>query len=166
VIEFRPLREEDLAQLHAWQQRKHVKRWWRDSRTYDETVAHYMPSVRGEEPTDHYVIVLEGRDVGMVETYLVADHPKWEAIVQVGEGVAGLDLLLGEEDVVGRGVGPAVLRQFANEMVFARPSVRALVAAVDEENRRSWRAFEKAGFVYERDVVEEGRPHRLMRLER
>lgn len=166
MIEFRPLREEDLALLHEWLQREHVRRWWRDSRTSDETVAHYAPSLRGEDPTDHYVIVLGGRDVGMIETYLVAEHPEWDAIVQEGEGVAGVDLLLGEEDVVGRGVGPEVLRRFAREVVFVRGGVHAVVAAVDEENRRSWRAFEKAGFAYVRDVEEDGRPHRLMRLER
>ena len=166
MIEFRPVREEDLALLHDWLQREHVRRWWRDSRTYDETVAHYAPSLRGEDQTDHYVIVLDGRDVGMIETYLVADHPDWAAIVQEGEGIAGLDLLLGEEDAVGRGLGPEALRRFAGEVVFARAGVRAVVAAVDEENRRSWRAFEKAGFVYACDVEEDGRPHRLMRLER
>lgn len=166
MIEFRPLREEDLALLHEWLQREHVKRWWRDSRTYDETVAHYTPSLRGEDPTDHYVIVLGGRDVGMIETYLVADHPEWDAIVRAGEGVAGVDLLLGEADVVGHGVGPVVLRLFADEVVFARGEVHAVVASVDEENRRSWRAFEKAGYAYVRDVEEEGRPHRLLRLER
>ena len=166
MIDFRPMREDDLPQLHAWLQREHVKRWWRDSRTYEETVAHYLPSLRGEEPTDHYVIALDGREIGMIETYLVADHPSWEAIVQQGEGVAGVDLLLGEEDVVGRGVGPQVLRTFAREVVFARPGVLALVAAVDDENRRSWRAFKKAGFVHVGDVEEEARPHRLMRLER
>lgn len=166
MIVFRLLGEEDLPQLHEWLQREHVKRWWRDSRTYEETVAYYLPSLRGEDPTDHYVIALDGREVGMIETYLVSDHPEWEAIVQQGEGVAGLDLLLGEEDVVGRGVGPEALRVFVRDVVFARPDVRAVVAAVDEENRRSWRAFEKAGFAYVSDVEEEGRPHRLMRLHR
>lgn len=166
MIEFRPLGEKDLRQLHEWLQREHVKRWWRDSRTYDETVAHYTPSVRGEEPTDHYVIVFDGREIGMIETYLVSDHPEWEAIVHQGHGVAGVDLLLGEEEVIGRGVGPEVLRAFARDIVFARVEVRALVATVDEENRRSWRAFEKAGFVNVSDVEEDDRPHRLMRLER
>lgn len=160
-IAFRPLEEHDLPCLHEWQQRAHVKRWWRDSRTLEETVAHYLPALRGEDPTDHYVIVVDGRDAGMIETYLVSDYPEWDAIVEAGDGVAGLDLLIGEEELVGRGLGPAVLRD------FVRVHVRApvVVATVDEENRRSWRAFEKAGFHQVRDVEEDGRPHRLMRLE-
>ena len=102
----------------------------------------------------------------MIETYLVSDHPEWEQVMQVGEGVAGVDLLIGEEGLTGQGLGPRALEQFIREVVFARLGTHACVAAVDEENRRSWRAFEKAGFHYVRDVEEEGRPHRLMRLDR
>jgi RimJ/RimL family protein N-acetyltransferase len=86
--------------------------------------------------------------------------------VRVGAGVAGVDLLIGEPGLTGRGLGPLVLEAFADRIVFANDAIDACVAAVDEENRRSWRAFEKAGFRYLRDVEEEGRPHRLMRLDR
>jgi aminoglycoside 6'-N-acetyltransferase len=81
-------------------------------------------------------------------------------------GVAGVDLFIGEEDLVGRGLGSEVLVRFAREVVFAGTGVTAVVATVEEGNRRSWRAFEKAGFQHVRDVEEDGRPHRLMRLDR
>ena len=98
----------------------------------------------------------------MIQTYLVSDYPDWEAVVEVGADVAGVDLLIGEEDLIGRGLGPQILAQFAREVVTAS----AVVATVEEENRRSWRAFEKAGFRHVRDVEEDGKPHRLMRLDR
>jgi len=59
-----------------------------------------------------------------------------------------------------------VLQAFAREVVFARPETHACVATVEEPNRRSWRAFEKAGFRHVRDVEEDGVPHRLLRLDR
>jgi aminoglycoside 6'-N-acetyltransferase len=102
----------------------------------------------------------------MIQTYLVADHPEWEEIVQVGDGIAGVDLMIGEADLIGRGLGPQVLAEFTHDVVFADPETRACVATVEEGNRRSWRAFEKAGFRHVRDVEEEGLPHRLMRLDR
>ena len=159
MIAFRPLEERDLPQLHDWLQREHVRRWWRDTSTFEETVSRYGPSIRGEEPTSHYVILLDDRDVGMIETYLVSDYPEWDAVVDVGDGVAGVDLLIGDGALIGHGLGPEILRSFVDEVVTAP----ACVASVDCENRRSWRAFEKAGFRYVRDVEEEGRPHRLMR---
>jgi aminoglycoside 6'-N-acetyltransferase len=102
----------------------------------------------------------------VIQTYLVSDNPEWEDVVGPGEGLAGVDLLIGEEDATGRGLGSQVLEQFTCEVVFARPETQACVATVENANRRSWRAFEKAGFKHVRDVEEDGLPHRLMRLER
>ena len=112
------------------------------------------------------MIVLDGRSIGMIQSYLVSDYPEWEEIVQVGDGVAGIDLLIGEADLVGQGLGPRILAEFARDVVFARAERTACVATVEELNRRSWRAFEKAGFCHVRDVEEDGLPCRLMRLDR
>jgi aminoglycoside 6'-N-acetyltransferase len=164
VIEFQPLAKDDLTLVRTWLEREHVRRWWRDS--LDDSIAEYEQAIDGRDPSDHYLIVLDGRPVGMIETYLVSDHPQWEEIVQVGEGVAGVDLLIGEEELTGRGLGPRVLEAFTRDVVFEDEDIQAVAAAVDEENSRSWRAFEKAGFLHLRDVEEEGRPHRLLRLDR
>jgi aminoglycoside 6'-N-acetyltransferase len=164
MIAFEPLRKDDLPLVRDWLEREHVRRWWRDS--LDDSIAEYEQAIDGLDPTDHYLIVVDGRSVGMIQTYLVSDHRDWEEIVQVGEGVAGVDLLVGEEELTGRGLGPQVLEAFAEDVVFGNPATHACVAAVDEANRRSLRAFEKAGFRYVRDLEEDGRPHRLMRLDR
>lgn len=155
MIEFRPVTYDDVVLLAAWLEREHVRRWWRDDRAEDHL-----------DPNEHFVVELDGRPVGMIQTYLVADYPDWGAIVGMEPGLAGVDLLIGEEDLIGRGLGPQVLSRFAREVVFARPETIACVATVEEPNRRSWRAFEKAGFRHVRDVEEEGLPHRLMRLDR
>ena len=163
-LEFRPLAADDLPLVEEWLCREHVAPWWRDD--IQESLTEYRDAIDGREPTDHYLIVLDGRPIGMIQTYLVADYPEWEEIVQVGDGVAGIDLLIGEADQVGRGLGPRILAEFACDVVFASTEITACVATVEEPNRRSWRAFEKAGFVHVRDVEEEGVPCRLMRLDR
>jgi aminoglycoside 6'-N-acetyltransferase len=163
VIEFEPLRREHLPLLRDWLGREHVRRWWRDG---GESANHAEDALAGRDATEYFLIVLDGQPVGMIETYLVSDNPDWGATIGEGEGAAGLDLFIGEEDAVGRGLGPQVLAQFVRDVVFARPGTRAVVATVEEPNRRSWRAFEKAGFRHARDVEEDGLPHRLMRLER
>ena len=162
-IAFRPLTVEDIPLFEDWLRRPHVAEWWHPDET---TIPETLDAIEGRDPSDHYLILLDGRPVGMIQTYLVSDFPEWEEIVHVGPGVAGVDLLIGETELIGRGLGTEVLRAFVRDVVFARPETDAVVAGVEPSNRRSLRAFEKAGFVAAGDYEEEGRPHRLMRLER
>ena len=135
MIEFRPLRADDLSLLRTWLEREHVALWWREP--IERELAHELEG--------RYLILLDGREAGMIQTY-------------DGE----VDLLIGEEELTGKGLGPQVLTKFVAELV---PTDVAF-ALVEEGNRRSWRAFEKAGFRHVSDVEEEGLPHRLMRLDR
>lgn len=155
MIAFRPIAHDDAVLLAAWLEREHVRRWWREDRVEDHL-----------DPNEHFVIELDGSPIGMIQTYLVDDHPEWKSVIGDEPDLAGVDLLIGEEDAIGRGVGPHVLEAFARDVVFARPGTNACVATVEEPNRRSWRAFEKAGFRHVADVEEDGLPHRLMRLDR
>lgn len=155
MIAFRPIAESDMPRLQSWLEREHVALWWRDERAEDHL-----------DPNEHFVIELDGAPIGMIQTYRVDDYPEWKSVVGDEPDLAGVDLLIGEEDLVGRGLGSQVLELFARRVVFVRPETKAVIATVEEGNRRSWRAFEKAGFRHVRDVEEEGRPHRLMRLER
>ena len=56
------------------------------ARRHRESLAEYRAAIEGREPTDHFLIVVDGSPVGMIQTYLVSDYPEWEAVVQVGEG--------------------------------------------------------------------------------
>ena len=164
TIDFPPLREEDVALVARWLREEHVSLWWREP--VEEAIEKRYAGIEGRRPTRQFLIVVDGRPAGMIQTYLVVDHPDWQALVGVGDDVAGVDLMIGEPDLVGRGVGPRVLTAFVRDVVFADPATNAVVATVEEPNRRSWRAFEKAGFRHVRDVEEDRLPHRLMRLDR
>jgi aminoglycoside 6'-N-acetyltransferase len=165
---FRPLTRNDLPRLHEWLNRPHVARWWHERPTLDEVVARYAPAIEGKDPSDHYIAVADGREVGFVETYLIADHPDWDAVVRAGPGVAGADLFIAEPSLTGKGLGTAMLRRFVDEIVFAPEKTTACLADVDVDNTASLRAFEKAGFTRVGEIVdpESGRPHALLRRER
>ena len=164
MIGFRPLEEADLPQVEAWLRTEHVAEWWRDP--LEIAVEKRQAALEGRRDVEHYVILEDERPVGMIQTYRVGDHPEWRELIDVEPEAAGVDLFVGEPDAVGRGLGPEILREFARTIVFSRPDTTAAVATVEESNRRSWRAFEKAGFHHVRDVEEDGLPNRLMRLDR
>ena len=167
-IGFRPLEAADLRLMHEWLQREHVRRWWDEHETYDDVAAHYLPSIEGRRPTDLYLILLDGREIGFIQKYLVSDHPEYAARVRVGPGVAGVDLFVAEEELTGKGLGVEVLRRFVEDVVFARPETTACIADPDVRNTASIRAFEKAGFrrVGEFFDPSDGERHALVRLER
>ena len=168
-LEFRRLEEGDLHLLHEWLQREHVRRWWDKHETYEDVVEHYLPAIRGDDPTDLYVIEVDGEAAGFIETYLVSDYPEYEALVGTGGGVAGVDLFLADEARTGRGLGTAVLAQFLDDVIFAAPATTACIADPDAENSASIRAFQKAGFTEVRTVFDPpdgNRLHVLMRRDR
>ena len=45
--------------------------------------------IEGGEPTDLYLIIVDDRPAGFIQTYLVSDYSEYQALVDVGEGVAG-----------------------------------------------------------------------------
>jgi len=161
---------DDLRLLHDWLQRPHVRRWYGQREAYEDVVAHYLPSIEGREPTDHYIVLLDGRPVGMLQTYVVIDHPEYAAVIDVADaGTAGADILIGEVELTGQGLGTEILRRFVSEVVFARPEITSCVADPDVANVASVRAFEKAGFHTVREFVEDpgdGQVHVLVRRDR
>jgi RimJ/RimL family protein N-acetyltransferase len=168
AISFRLMTRDDLPLVHEWHQRPHVVRWWTVRKTLEETEAHYLPTIEGADPTQHYLALLDGEPLGMVQTYLVSDYPDYAALIEEGEGTAGLDLFIGDEAMIGRGLGTEMIRGFVDEVVFARPETTACTADPDLRNTASLRAFEKAGFRKIRELVdpEDGELHALVRLDR
>jgi RimJ/RimL family protein N-acetyltransferase len=169
TVGFRRLTKADLPLLHEWLQREHVQFWWRERESYDAVVRHYLPAIEGSDPTDLYLILVDGRPAGFIETYVISDYPDYQRLVEVEEGVAGVDLFLADPELTGRGLGSTAIGEFVRDVVFASPRTHACVADPDSENQASLRAFEKAGFVRVRDFVDpedENRLHTLVRLER
>lgn len=76
-------------------------------------------------------------------------YPEWQRALtpaRTPSPAAGIDYLIGEEALTGGGLG----RQMVAELVEASweryPDVRAVVAAVQQANRPSWRLLEHCGF--------------------
>ena len=159
----------DLRLLHEWLERPHVDRWWGEQRTLDQVIEHYLPAIEGRDPTDHYLFLLDGRPVGMVQTYLVSDYPEHAALMGISDTTsAGVDILIGEAELTGKGLGTDVLERFVSEVVFARPETTSCIADPDVRNIASVRAFEKAGFRVVRTFLDpkDGQTRAIVRRDR
>jgi len=139
----------DLPMLLEWLRQPHVKAWWRDEPDDLAAIeATYGACITGNDPTELFVVVADGRDVGMVQRYRFADEPEWCACfagVADVQQAAGIDYLIGDPDLVGRGVGTAAIAAIVAD-TFDHSLVPTIITNVDQVNVASWRALEKAGF--------------------
>lgn len=105
--------------------------------------------------------MLGRRAIGLVQLYLWREHPAEAGAVDARSDEIGVDFLLGEPDLVGRGVGRAMLAAFLENVAPARP-VRV---DVDTDNRRSLRCLKNLGFHIEgppRRLADSDGPHRVL----
>ncbi|MGA7669402.1 MAG: GNAT family N-acetyltransferase [Nitrolancea sp.] len=165
---FRPLQRDDMPLMHRWLYVPHVAEWWWTDQepTAEDLEEKYLPRIHGEDPTDCYVIVEDGRDIGYIQSYVIANHPEYAELVDVEERAAGIDLFIGEPDRVHRGLGPPLLRQFLRDVVFANYDVESCIIGPSVKNTSAIHAYEKAGFSYFKtiNVPDEDDPEYLLRI--
>ena len=145
AISFRPLSRCDFSLLERWLAEPHITAWWRDPDAA-ELEAKYGARIDGAEPVHMFIIEYEGRAIGWIQWYLWRDDPMDAARFGAPDDAAGIDLAIGERDMIERGVGPACIREFIEGYVFADSAVRSVLVEPEAGNGRSIRAFLKAGF--------------------
>jgi aminoglycoside 6'-N-acetyltransferase len=142
---FRPLQFVDLHLVARWQSRAHVAHWWREPADLASITSRYSPTIDGRDPTEVFIIEFEGEAIGLIQRYLLSDNPEWAAAIGIQEG-AGIDYFIGEEAMVGRGLGARAIARFAEDTFVRYPAVPMVVAVPQQDNVASWRALERAGF--------------------
>src|SRR6185295_6353857 len=98
------------------------------------------------EPIHVYLIQFESVPIGWIQWYRWRDFPKHAIRLGADYRSAGIDLAIGEIEMTGRGLGPAVIREFGTNYIFTNGDIRAIVADPAARNTRSVSAFRKAGF--------------------
>jgi aminoglycoside 6'-N-acetyltransferase len=168
IISFRELGRSDFHLLQKWFAAPHVAVWWNERFDLASLEAKYGPAIDGSEPIHVYVIQRDGVPIGWIQWYRWRDFP--EHAIQVGADrmSAGIDLAIGEVEMTGRGLGPAVIQEFGMNYIFINRDVGAIVADPSASNKRSVSAFRKAGFniVDTVQLVDEAFERHVVRLDR
>lgn len=166
-IFFRPIQLSDAPLLYHWRQQPHVARWWNVAPYEAQTLEEVEEELREDlELAEHesFIILVDENPVGYLQTYN-AGNASGEWWPDEDTSTAGLDFLIGEEDLTGQGLGPAIVR-VVSERLFADSEVKSIIADPNPDNVRSVRCFEKAGFVVERQLETPDGTSLLMRLRR
>jgi RimJ/RimL family protein N-acetyltransferase len=105
----------------------------------------------------------------VLQSYRIDDHPEYAAQVALSRPAIGIDLFIGEPDLIGHGHGPALIRSFLRDVAFRRYEVDLCVIGPTLSNVAAIRAYEKAGFRFLKTYLEPDsreQEHYLMELTR
>ena len=135
--------------LAEWLREPQVARWWNHEHSTEAVERDFGASVRGEEPGEDLVVLLDGRPVGLLQRSVIRDYPdelaQFSAVVDVPGGAVELDYLIAEAAMRGRGLGSRLIEMAVDGTWSDYPKAPAVLVAVVAANTASWRALEKAG---------------------
>ena len=164
-ITFRPLAEADLEILHDWLNRPHMRAHYQSEPiSLAEVRREYRPRLRDARSVHCHVALLDGQPMGSLQCYRLRDEAEFAAEVGETDGVA-VDLFIGEARHIGQGIGRRMLRSYVLDVV--RPlfpgEANCFICHADD-NEAALRCSLAAGFAVLRDVVEDGKPSKLLAL--
>jgi len=142
--QFRPMTADDLPVVRRWLSMPHVREWWGDP---DEQLG--LVSEDMTHPAmDQYVVSFGPRPIGYLQCYRMTE---WNTgFGPQPDGTRGIDQMIGEPDMIERGHGSGFIRTFIEDLLAT--GTPRVVTDPDPTNARAIRAYQKAGFVRDREV--------------
>lgn len=152
-IHFKPLNESHLDLMLLWFNKPHVQafyslRNWTD----DEVCKKLKPYIHGENQIISFVIYLDDRPIGYIQSYAVKEHP-WknqDLSEEIIQEAAGFDLFIGEEMYLNQGLGSHIIDFFLKEHIW--PNYQYCFMDPDIRNEASIRLFKKCGFIEHKQI--------------
>ena len=147
TVTLRPMSRGDLPDVARWRQSEHVHRWWQSDGepTLENVTAQYAPDIDGMTPTRIWVVELNGRSIGFVQDYRIAEYPDY-ALLAPDTSAIGVDYAIGEAAWIGRGIGVRMLWAWLLKAQHRFPDATAFFSAPDHRNEPSLRVLDKVGF--------------------
>ena len=159
TITFKPLQESHFPLLLKWLEAPHVKPWWDPEvcwtkdlieQKYQSYVQGYkrlnLPDRMIEKPIHAFIIDIDGKEVGYIQYYNAYDFPREQGyeIEGLPKSLASLDIFIGAEDFLNKGLGALVLKKFLKDHID--PHYKACFVDPDGANLKAIHIYEKVGF--------------------
>ena len=144
----------DLDLVHGWMRQPHVAAFWGLNLPRAE-LAGYLERAAGDDHQEVLIGSVDGRPVSYWELYWAARDPL-SAHYPARPLDQGVHLLIGPPELVGRGLGRALLGAVVAWQLEREPGTERVVAEPDVRNAASLRVFRRCGFrrVAELDLPE------------
>ncbi len=133
--------------LHGWLCEPHIREWWGEPET---ELGYIVDMVEGRDSTRPYIFHVNGEPTGYIQVWFVGPHQNEDGtkdnpwLMALPSHAVGVDLSIGEEHNLSKGIGSAVLRRFVG--MLQAEGHTAIIIDPDPENTRAVRAYMKSGF--------------------
>lgn len=149
-IKFAPISDQDIPLITRWFNTPHVQafyslRFW----TEEEARNKLLGRKKSVYP---FLIYFDQKPIGYIQYYPLAEHPwpEQEIDEEASRNAAGLDLFIGEEEMVGKGLGPRIIRAFLEQEIW--PKFAYCFVDPDARNSASLKMFQKCGFAFHKNI--------------
>lgn len=147
IINFRQVTQHDLPLLEKWMAQPHWQEWWGET---EEEIGYIIDMLDGRDTTRPFIFQVNGSDAGYIQYWRPADQlfEPWLSqapwMMQLPEGAIGVDMSIGNADLLSKGIGSRVLSAFIAKL--RDKEFTEIYIDPDPANKRAIRAYEKAGF--------------------
>lgn len=150
--------DEDYDLMVRWRNAPHVRRWW-DPDLPLRTLRTIKEEHRADTATDAVsvacIIELDRSPIGFIQFYRWCSYA--EDATKVGvpfdDQTYGIDIFIGDPDLVGRGVGTRVVSLMSDYLLTER-AASSVALTCDVENHRAQQCYENAGFSRVKEVLD------------
>ncbi|MBA3814479.1 MAG: GNAT family N-acetyltransferase [Alphaproteobacteria bacterium] len=165
AIIFQPLQEPHFPLLLKWLETPHVKACWDQDVEWTpervrEKFGSYVQEYKLEKdavkkPVQAYVFYIDSQPAGYIQLYKARDFSRDDntSLSGLPDSLSALNVLIGEEEYLGKGWGSHILTQFLHE--YVDPHYDACFVDPDAANIKVMRAYEKTVFKKIRTVKNE-----------
>ena len=165
LINFRRLNVNDLDYMYKWLNHGYAAEWYGKKQfTMKEIEEKYLPYINNEKPTQAYLILYDDKPIGYIQTYRIQDYEDYAKAIDVDENASGLDLFIGEDDYIHKGLGKYIISKFLDEIVFASYDTESCILGPEPDNIAAIKTYEKVGFKHIKTVETEDGAEYIMRL--
>jgi aminoglycoside 6'-N-acetyltransferase len=154
-VSLKPLAEDDLPLIADWLARPHVRQWWDDPSNL-ERIGYLIGSTNERG----FVIVADGVPAGFIQAYNCYAQPDPIRDNKDPPETWGLDLFVGEEDWLRKGVAFAAIGEMIE--LLRQGSCTRLIIDPREDNVAAIALYEKVGFTKFAEIDDYPAPTQLM----
>lgn len=154
-VNFIPLSSNHFSLLLSWLNSPHLQASWNEGiswtpelieKKYASYVYGYKIENNIQKPIHAFIITIDKHPIGYIQYYNAYDFTREcdDVLKELPQPLSALDIFIGEESALGKGLGTLILQQFLEQ--FIDPHFEACFVDPDTTNTRAIHAYEKVGF--------------------